>query len=113
MVRLWYPDAVPGAHQGACCVSRAVLASRSHTSSIVMGPSQPDTPLEWLSRCRTSTSCFPLTPNSGQYLVTFSKGSSWPRSISSKTARLTTVLEDDQTFVMVSSSQALVLAASA
>src|SRR6516164_4578190 len=100
---MWYPEAVPGSHQGAWAASRAVDLSQSYTSSRVMGFSQPETPDMCDSKWRTLTAALPLVANSGQYLATVASRSSSPRSTSTSAASAVMHLVVEKMLVMVCS----------
>src|SRR3954447_25877400 len=110
---MWYPEAVPGSHQGACAASRAVDLSQSYRSSRVIGCSQPETPEACDSRWRTLIPALPLAANSGQYLATVASRSSSPRSTSTSAASEVIALVVEKTLVIVSSAHGTVRASSA
>src|SRR5215470_12686812 len=110
---MWYPEAVPGSHQGAWAASRAVDLSQSYTSSMVTGCSQPDTPEVCDSRWRTLTPALPRAANSGQYEATAASRSSSPRSTSTSAASAVIVLVVEKTLVIVSWPHGTVRASSA
>src|SRR6516164_4925672 len=110
---MWYPEAVPGSHQGACAASRAVDLSQSYMSSRVIGCSQPETPEVCDSSWRTLIPALPLAANSGQYEATVASRSSWPRSTSTSAASEVIALVVENTLVMVFSPHGTVRASSA
>src|SRR6516164_1141434 len=107
---MWYPEAVPGSHQGACAASRAVDLSQSYRSSRVIGCSQPETPEVCDRSWRTLIPALPRAANSGQYVATVASRSSSPRSISTSAASEVIVLVVEKTQVIVSSAQGTVRA---
>src|SRR5262245_15397419 len=109
---MWYPESVPGSHQGAWAASRAVDLSQSYTSSRVTGCSQPETPEVCDRRWRTLTPALPLAANSGQYEATAASRSSSPRSTSTSAASAVIVFVVEKTQVIVSSVQGTVWASS-
>src|SRR5262245_23699765 len=110
---MWYPEAVPGSHQGAWAASRAVDLSQSYRSSSVIGCSQPETPEVCDSSWRTLIPALPRAANSGQYVATFASRSSAPRSTSASAASEVIVLVVEKTQVIVSSVHGTVRASSA
>src|SRR5580765_6837505 len=98
---MWYPEAVPGSHQGAWAASRAVDLSQSYMSSRVIGCSQPETPDMCDSRWRTLIAALPLAANSGQYLATVASRSSSPRSTNASAASDVMHLVVENTLAMV------------
>src|SRR5262245_55284003 len=110
---MWYPESVPGSHQGAWAASRAVDLSQSYTSSRVTGCSQPDTPDMCDRRWRTLTPALPRAANSGQYEATLALRSSSPRSTSASAASAVIVLVVEKTLVIVCSVHGTVRASSA
>src|SRR3954447_15377453 len=110
---MWYPEAVPGSHQGACAASRAVDLSQSYTSSRVSGCSQPETPEVCDSKWRTLIPALPRAANSDQYLATVASRSSSPRSTNTSAASEVIVLVGEKTQVIVSSAHGTVRASSA
>ncbi|MDH6521059.1 hypothetical protein M2159_007352 [Streptomyces sp. SAI-090] len=65
-VNAWYPDTVPGSHQGSVAASRRVVSSQSKSSAREWGARSPDSPARCESRCRTRTRSLPAAANSGQ-----------------------------------------------
>src|SRR3954447_22441425 len=110
---MWYPEAVPGSHQGACAASRAVDLSQSYKSSRVIGCSQPETPEVCEKSWRTWIPALPRAANSGQYLATVASRSSSPRSTSTSAASAVIVLVVEKTLAMVFSVHGAVRASSA
>src|SRR5580765_2569749 len=110
---MWYPEAVPGSHQGAWAASRAVDLSQSYTSSRVMGCSQPDTPDMCDRRWRILIRALPRAANSGQYLATVASRSSSPRSTSTSAASDVMHLVVEKMLVIVFSPHGTVRASSA
>src|SRR5262245_30446158 len=110
---MWYPEAVPGSHQGAWAASRAVDLSQSYRSSRVIGCSQPETPEVCDRRWRTLTPALPLAANSGQYEATVASRSSSPRSTSTSAASEVMLLVVEKTLVIVFSVHGAVRASSA
>src|SRR3984893_2344364 len=110
---MWYPEAVPGSHQGAWAASRAVDLSQSYRSSRVIGWSQPETPEVCDSRWRTLIPALPLAANSGQYLATVASRSSSPRSTSTSAASEVIALLVEKMLVMGCSVHGAVRASSA
>src|SRR3954447_13850697 len=110
---MWYPEAVPGSHQGAWAASRAVDLSQSYRSSRVIGCSQPETPEVCDRRWRTLIPALPLAANSGQYLATLASRSSSPRSTSTSAASAVIALVVEKTLEMVFSAHGVVRASSA
>src|SRR5262245_21799401 len=110
---MWYPEAVPGSHQGAWAASRAVDLSQSYRSSRVIGCSQPETPEVCDNRWRTLIPALPLAPNSGQYLATVASRSIWPRFTSTRAASAVMALVVEKTLMIVFSVHGPVRALSA
>src|SRR6516164_3447189 len=110
---MWYPEAVPGSHQGAWAASRAVDLSQSYRSSRVIGCSQPETPEVCDRSWRTLIPALPRAANSGQYLATFASRSSSPRSTSTSAASEVIVLVVENTQAIVFSVHGTVRASSA